>query len=598
MNRTSPILFAAFLAGLAVCLLAEPGLSAGSPDESTPEGEVPEDAIAVVNGRPVPRKQFFRSLARTMGEAAIDSFLDRVLVRQAAQARGIEVTRQEVEERRELEIRLRMHRLYEQARMTPEEFRRAARSYGWEEGRARKEIAAGITPAAMRLQLMLEKLLAPEIEISERDLRSHYRWTRGPRLAGAHIMVESSEKAEEVLEELRDSPEAWREMVQKHSVDRPSVPYAGRMQPVPAETSMGRALAQVKPGEARIYSDGENHHVLRLIRRIPAQGPPFEEIRQKLRREVLARRAGEQADALLARLRREATIVTNVAATERKRRLLGPDVVAYVNGRPVHVVEFGRVLLEQFGAPLLQPFIERQLIFQQAEQKDVQVSPEALEKRRRELAEAILARRKRQAGREEFHRSLEENAISEQQYGEKLAEEQVSPAEVRALLLAEKMVTPDVSITSEDLRDAYDRHYGERIEVRQLAARTQAEAVDLRRRAQSGVSFRLLMQTQSAGALSWAQDALVRNITPDHPFYPYVRKLPPGRISPILNHGSRFYLLEVIGRHKPEDPPPLESVREELEELAGKEKIRSRIQAWLHKLKAESRVQILRDVGS
>jgi hypothetical protein len=583
------------LALVAACIAVQ--FCVGGEASPQADGETAADAIAVVNGHPVPRIAFFRSLARTMGRMAIDSFLDRVLVRQAVQDRGIEITDEEVKRRRQIEVRLRMFQLYERARMSAEQFRRAARSYGWEDGRSRQEISRNISDASIRLQLAVEKLLREEISITEKELRAHYNWTRGSRQSGAHIVTHSQTAAQEALEELRSSPDAWQRVMEEYTLDRASVPYSGRMLPVPTSSPVGQALAGLRPGQARVYSDGERWQVLRKIGEIPAE-TQYDAIRNELRQELLAWRAGEKSGTLLARLRRDATVVTNVAATEHRRRLLGRDIVAYVNGRPVQVSELGTVLLNQFGLRILEPFIERQLIYQQAEEKNVEVSQKAVAIRRRELASEFVERRKGSDTRGQFRRFLDENDMSERRFTDRLATERISAETTRALLLAEKMVAGGVSVSEDELREAYEEYYGEHFKVRRIAANSREEALSLRRRAAAGVSFAVLSQLRADAPLSWARESLVTNITPEHTFFPHLKDLQAGEISPILRNDRGFWLFKVLDHYDGEERPPFESVRKRLRKTMQERKIRRRIQAWLLKLKAESRIEVLHDIES
>ena len=598
MSKHVQIWIALLMTGI-LCLLA-PLRAAQEAGDDGIGASWPAGTIAVVNGEPVKHGEFCRSLARTLGARALDSYLDRVLVEQAAAEQGLAVTDAEIRRRSKLEIRLRMRQVYQHARMTPDEFQRAAKNYGWQPEHAREEIASTISSGGIKLQLLMEKLLRERIEISEPELREYYRWTRGERLAGAHIVVGSTATARKVVEELRNDPGSWRDMVRKHSLDRGSVPYGGRIIPVPADTGMGRVLAQLQRGQIRLYPDGENWHILRLLSRVEAGEQTYEECRDDLQRELFALKAKNESGALLARLQENSTVITNVAANERERAILGNDVVAYVNGEPIRAETFGETLLQQFGPQLLDPFIERKLIFQKARDENVHLSDDAIQKRQRELVDEICERERLKAGisQQEFERSLRKEGTSMKQFRERVKRELVSISEVRALLLAEKMVGGEVTVSESDVEDEYRSRYGRHINVRRLVVESEERARSLRRRALEGASFRLLIQTSSRESLSWAGNGLVRGITPDHPYYPHVRTLRTGQISPVFERNGRYLLLKVISQKKPDNPPPLDSVREELSRAVQQQKTRERIRAWLQKLKAESRIQLLRQLDS
>jgi foldase protein PrsA len=556
---------------------------------------VPEGAVAVVNGEAIGRAEFERSLVQVLGRATIDRFLDWVLVEQEAKRKGVTVTDQELEARRQFEIRARLRKAYETARMAPEEFKSVTSSYGWDEETTRREIEESIAPRALRIRLLTEKLLRPYMETSDQDVRRHYDWLMGDRLVVAHIAVRDQATARKLMDALQKAPEGWTQAVLQYTLDRESVPYKGRLRPFPASSKLGPVVENMKLGEMKLYGDGDTWHILRFICRIPAAKESFEQTKEEVKNDLYCRRVEELTEMWLGRLHLGSTIVPNVSADPAVRQVMGDDVAAFVNGEPVAVTEFGRALAEEFGKRVIGSYIERQLLLQEARRLGVGVSDGDVQARRAALAEAAFAERAAEAAADptEFGRLLTQRGISPAQYKEQIALEYIPPENVRALLLAEKMVAGDVQVTDEDVQRAYDDFYGDQFAVRCIVTDTARQAEEARQKALNGASFLLLVETESVEPLAWMDGGLLTGITARHPYYGHVKDLREGQLSPVFERNGKFHVLKVVGRQKPQDPaPPLQQVRDRMLSRALKLKTLGRIQAWLLKLKAEARVEV------
>jgi len=79
---------------------------------------------------------------------------------------------------------------------------------------------------------------------------------------------------------------------------------------------------------------------------------------------------------------------------------------------------------------------------------------------------------------------------------------------------------------------------------------------------------------------------LVRDVTAGHPYFEHVKGLQVGELSDVFERGGRYYVLKLVARRPSAQAPPLESVR------AERRKLRSRVRAWLEKLKAEAQIEV------
>jgi len=559
------------------------------------ECAVPDGAVALINGEAVSRADFGQALLSSLGASAIDGFVDWVLVEQEAATNDISCTSQELEARRELEMQLQMRRVFERTRMSAEEFWASEGRHGWDETALRNELGPAISDEALRIRLLAEKLLRAHVTIAEDDVQRYYESTRGERYAAAHIEVPTEKVARAIVDKLTADPEAWNEAVIQFSLDRGSVPYKGRLVPVSVGSEPGKALDGMKQGELKLYFDGQRWHVLQFISRLPAVGAPFEDVKDALKRELYCRRVESLVDTWLARLNAGATVVTNLSADPEVRGVLGAGVAAFVNGQAVPRSRFSDALVDLYGSKLIGPYIERQLIFQQARAAGAVVPEEALNERLEEIGETLFAEAAAEAGKSptEFEASLSEGGTSPERYKKEQLKRLVSPDDVRATMLAEQMVAQDVEVSEQELELAYQDRYGERIDVRRIILDNAAKAEEVYRRALEGADFELLLRTESTEPLAWMHKGLVENVTARHPYFESVKDLSEGRISNVLERRGKYEILKVVAKHVPQQqPPPLDSVGDVIREDVRREKVALRVRAWLVKLEAEAQIEV------
>ncbi|MHC4591979.1 MAG: hypothetical protein ACYS8L_04695, partial [Planctomycetota bacterium] len=491
------------------------------------------DEIAVVNGEPITRSEFGRSLVGSLGRSVMDTFIDRALIEQEARRLGITVTDAELSERKALEIALRLRAVQQNSRMGPEEFQTLAGLLGWDLDELRSQVERGISDGALRIMLLAERILEPTLDLSDEALRNHYERTRGQRYAAAHIVVGGRSRAERLLTMLRDRLELWPQAVLQVSLDRASVPYKGRIGPVPAASRLGKVLSGMQPGELKLHQEGELWLVLRFIKEIPPASEDFEAIKTQLRAELAVAAARDEFNALLAGLNWDAHVVVNMSFDSRARHLLGEETAVYVNGESLPVAELADALVEEFGPSMLESYIERMLIMQQARRRGLTVSDEEFEARLEAIGEQLFEEQAAQRGvtTEDMVQRLAASGVDAAKFKEDLVQQLASPTDVRATLLGERMVENGVEVAEGDISDAYREFCEGRCIVRELAADSSDSAEQLRRRIRQGADFDMLARTEPSGPGAWLAGSRIEAVTSSHPYYPYVKSLKVGDVS-------------------------------------------------------------------
>ncbi len=572
-----------------------PALAAGAGTRADVAAVAARDAVAIVNGRPIDRAEFALCLVRSLGRSAIQSFSDRALIEQEAARLGLTLTDEEFARRKQLAVAMQARAVLAETRMGQEEFQATAEAQGWHVSELHARIEASISDRSLRSQALVEKILAPSLAIDEADLRDHYERTRGRRYAAAHILVPTRARAEDVIDRLRGDMSLWTQFVIERSLDRDSLPYKGRLRPVLPSSLLGAALADMGPGDLKVLACGDYWQVVRLIREIAPSGESFEDVADAVRAEVLATRAAERGNYLLADLHSRAHVVANLSPDPNVRRLLGEETAVFVNGQALPVARLAEVLVEDYGADMIEPYIERVLIEQEAERMAVAVTDAELEARMTAIADGLLRDHAAAGGidEEQLPEALARRGVDAADLRRDLLAKFVAPEDVRATLLAEKLVRDGVEVTRQDVVRAH-RELGEpRATVKVLSARDVVTAEQMDRRLRRGVSFDLVARTQSPRSGVWMPGHLELTMSSSHPYYAQLRRLQTGETSGVFKHGGQYRIIKLLRRHPSVEPPPLETVYEELERRVRLLRSRDRVQALLVRLKAESDIQVL-----
>ncbi len=556
------------------------------------------EVIARVNGEPITRRELGVALARSVGPNGIDAYIDRILIEQEAHRLGVEVSDSDLAERRRLEADMRLAEAGRGLHLGPEEFKAAVERQGATMEQVRADAEANIRDGELRTRLLSERILEPRLDLSYEALREHFRRTRGPRFVAAHIMLRTRREAAQTMSLLNAQPDLWSEAVTQVSVDRASIPYNGRFGPVPVDSEWGRFLSEMQPGEIRLREVDGFWHVVRLIKFIPAEST-FEEARDAVRAELLAERAEGQVDVLLSELNEGSCVVLNLSPVASIRRVMGDDVAAYVNGEPVPMEHLADALVEETGERMLDVYLDRVLIMQEARRQGVTLPESEVDARMDLISERIFSTGAARLGRsaeqlEDLFPSEKEARAAKQE----LVLQAVDRDDLRAALLAEKLVADQVEVTEEEIREAYRERYGQDLVVRAAVFSTQGAAAALRQELGRGLTFDAV--AANPDALAELGGALVGPVTVDWSdgYHAVARGLEEGQVSDAVSQAGAYHVVQLLEKREAEDAPALESVREEVERRVFIGKAKLRVQALLLKLRAEADVEVLLGEGA
>jgi parvulin-like peptidyl-prolyl isomerase len=334
----------------------------------------------------------------------------------------------------------------------------------------------------------------------------------------------------------------------------------------------------MKEGAMELYEGDRAWHILRLLQIIQSQAPPFEKVKDRIRREYVVRQVNNMAGAWLAELHERVVVVENLSTSPEQRSILGQDVAAYVNGEPISVSELGQALVARFGQEMLRPYIERRLVLQEAREQDVTVSDKAVEARLKEFRNLLPKRQD------------EDQRL--QPPGEALDQEPARKPDrdaVRATMLAEKLVGEGVQLSREELQQGYEKCTGESFTIREIVTDSEAAARRLLARLQRGAGVGLLLRTESTAPAPWLNLGVTRDIRKGHAYFQHLADKDAGDFL-YFQQDDGYHVVRVLAREEPSsnDKPSFARFRKEQKQL----KIHKRAKAWIEKLRASADIEV------
>ncbi len=247
-----------------------------------PAGADPADTVALVNGEKITEAQVVAELKARYGYAVREELITALVVEQEAKKKGITVTPAEVEaayQQTEKEVMAR-------ARLTGQTFN------DW-------LIQNEYTPASyrqsLRIRLLLEKMVKPDIKITDADVAKSYEQNkqalaREEAVEIAFIAVATKEQAEQLRADLLAGKITWDDAAKQYNLD----PYG---------QNNGGYFGFIRNGDAGLqkaaFSLPRNNDISQpfeekergwlIVKRLSHQAagiPPFEEVEKTIREQM------------------------------------------------------------------------------------------------------------------------------------------------------------------------------------------------------------------------------------------------------------------------------------------------------------------------
>jgi parvulin-like peptidyl-prolyl isomerase len=585
MQRHWYTVFAASAAVIVVCLAvrffwpteaatAAPGQAAAAPASEAPQNP---NVVAVVNGEKVTRAELATDCLRHYGKEVLESIVNKELILDHCKASGIKVTNQDIDA----------------------EIERMAKRFGVpvEQWLALLQKERGINVEQYRRDIIwptlaLRKLAADRLEVTDKELAEAFEAHYGPQAKVRMIGIYGNEKkAKKAHAEAVANPQDFARLVRTYSEDTESASVNGWIPPLRkhgGDPEVVKAAFALKPGEISplITIRGQYYVILLGEGEVRAQSVELETVRPQLEELIKEKKLRDEASQIFAKLQQEAKVV-NVFNDAQKRKKM-PGVAALINGAQIAIDDLSEECLARHGRDTLQGLVNRRLIEQELRRRKIQMTEDHISD---EIADA--ARRNvplKKDGQPDVETWLKKITSEPGVTVELYVRDSVWPSVAMKLLAKEQ-----VKITDEDLKKAFEAHYGPKVRCLAIVVddmRKAKEVWEMARQNPSRENFAKLSESYSSDA---SVSSLKGEIPPIKRFggRPVLEDeafaLKKGEMSGIIQADEKFVILWCDGRTETMDVK-LEEVRQQLYDMVYHQKLNVIMSQKFDSLQASAQV--------
>ncbi len=256
----------------------------------------------MVNGSPIDRGELVRILLESRGLTTMQQLVLCEVSRQEARRQGIDVKPADIDREYDLTLQADQFDGKDPDKLTPA--RREELIANWLRTRAvsREELAV-----AMRRQAYLRPIAERHVTITETMLRQEYDRVHGEKVEVRHLQIPAPRYYAQIKERL-DQGESFESLVRKYSQNSTSRDNDGLLPPISVSDDsfppvFVTAAFALQPGQiSNLLEAAGSYHLLKLERKIPADGVSFEDAKPHLERPYRARLVAREMESLAERL--------------------------------------------------------------------------------------------------------------------------------------------------------------------------------------------------------------------------------------------------------------------------------------------------------
>jgi parvulin-like peptidyl-prolyl isomerase len=459
--------------------------------------------VAVVNGQTIARDKIAEACVERFGAIVLDNLLNKHLIIQACEAKGIQITQADVNQEIDrvaakfgLNTKLFLKTIEEERDVSPEQY---ASEIVWP-------------------MLALRALAADKIVVSQQELDQIIQSEYGPKVSVRMIAVSQGEKAAELHRQAVEKPELFRRLAKEHSEDAPSASVEGLLPPIrkySGDDVLERTAFQLKENEiSPVFQIGEMHIMLQCVRHLPATPPDpqlLPAIQERIVDHLRDQRLAKAADDLFASLQQNSQVVAVIGNPELQQK--HPGVAGFINNQPVSLDHLSLECITRHGRPVLRGEINRVLLQQALKSAGLTVGESDIKAEIAATAEAMGYFNPDGSPNVQawIQSVLEEEKVSYELY--------VSDA-VWPNAALKKLTEHEVQLTEDDMQKGYEANFGPRAEVLAIVLSNQRTAEEV---------FRQIRQAPTEQ--NFGELAAKYSVEP-------VSRTNFGKIQPIRRHGG------------------------------------------------------------
>jgi parvulin-like peptidyl-prolyl isomerase len=550
---------------------------AGAKEAEDPLAKYPK-VVAIVGGQTITRERLAQECVKRFGPIVLDNFLNKHLIMQACQAKGIVITGEHVNQE--------ISRMAGKYGLSPTLFLKAI-----EENRdftADRYASEIVWP-----MLALRALAADKIQVSKEDVQKVFLSEYGAKVQVRLIAVSDKQKADELHAQIVAAPDQFRRLAKEHSEDAASASVEGLLPPIrqnSGDETLERIAFALKPDEVSpVCPISGMHIILQCVRHLPPNPPNpqyIPMIEERIADQLQETRLARAADELFKTLQDGSSVIQVVGNPELERQ--HPNVAGMINGQPIPLNQLAAECIARHGREILKGEINRVLLDSALKARSIEVTQADIDAEVARAADALgFIYPDGRPNIEAWIKSiLEEEGATLELY----IQDAVWPS-----VALKKMVADRVKVTEEDLQRGFESNYGPRAEVLAIVLSNQRIAEQVWTEARQNLNeanFGELAAKYSVEPVSRSNYGKVPPIR-RYSGQPTLEKsafdMNPGELSGVIAVGEQYVIMYKQGLSKP-IVNDMQIVRNELLADITEKKLRIEMQNELDRLSASVQI--------
>jgi parvulin-like peptidyl-prolyl isomerase len=490
--------------------------------------------MALVNGRDISRPDLIDACVRRHGEDVLESLVNKRLIMNHCEKRGITVSREE--------INAEVDRMASRFKLGREQWLEMLEK---ERGFSAEEYARDVVWPT----LALRKLAADQLDVTEEEVRKQYESQFGPMVRARLIAVSDETRAQQLRQQLVEQPDQFARFAMDHSQDVNSASIGGLIQPIRRHVGspeIENVAFGLRPGEiSEVIHAGNQYVILQCEAHLEPRNVPLDQVRTQLEEKIREQKLHQVGHTLFGQLQKTATI-QNVYNDARLRETM-PGVVATVNGDRITMRELGQECMLRHGKGVLEIEISHLLLQQALDAAGQTVTDADLETEMRHAADlAGVVDQEGAADLEQWFKTiLAEQKISRQQY----LRDAVWPSAA-----LKKLTASSITVDEADINKGFAANYGERIRCLAIVLGDMRRAQEVWNKARLNPTPEYFGDLAEHYSIEPTSKSLRGEVPPIQRYGGQKQLeevafgLEPGQLSGIIQMGDKYIILRCEGR--------------------------------------------------
>ena len=496
--------------------------------------------VAVIDGQTISRDKIADACIKRFGTTVLDNLLNKQLILQACEAKGIKITQADVNNEIDrvaskvnLSTKLFLETLEKERDISPQQY---ASEIVWP-------------------MLALRALAADKINVTPQEVDSIIQSEYGPKVQVRMILVSQAEKAQDLYRQVLAQPEIFRRVAKEHSEDGASASVEGLLPPIrhnSGDDKLEQIAFQLKENEiSPVFKVGEMNVILQCVRHFPPTTPDpqfLPAIKERIIDQLRDVRLGKAADELFAVLQKNSKVTAVIGNPELEKQY--PNVAGFINNQPVAREQLAKDCIDRHGRSVLRGEINRVLLVEALKKANITVTDADLSA---ELAAAADAMGYLKSdGKPDVEGWL--NVVMKE---EKVNYDIYIQDAVWPNAALKKLAAGDVQITDEDVQKGYEANFGPRAEILVAVLSNQRDAENVFRQARQSLTEKNFGELAAKYSVEPVSRSNYGKIPPirRHGGMPTIEKeafaLKAGEISGVIAWNDQFCILYKQGETKP-----------------------------------------------